>query len=351
MVNQNAGMPFGYGFPPFGPYSTTNPMFNYLPNAATAAALSASSSMTGTQVASIANNDPSRRNRRERTSFNQMQLDILETHFNSMSQYPDAFQRERLADQVNLAESRIQVWFKNRRAKFRQQKRQREILQQTAARRASLTMGLLSDSTLGQHHPQQLHQQSHTENAPGSTETNTNTTSPSARSSSSNCIEQASLLDPTALMLKSESNELLVKTEPQNGTVDDALRPNFFFNPANIAADPVAAHWFSPNNPASASWMSPYGYPYAAAAANAGFQLYANAFYNPNNAVSQSAIVTSAESNENNAYEQNETATILSNNRQFYSNNQLLNQSTTNENNEAPIDYSSSLAIPELNST
>lgn len=55
MVNQGTmPTPFGaYGFPPFGPYSTANPMFNYLPNAATAVALSASSSMNGQQGTSI----------------------------------------------------------------------------------------------------------------------------------------------------------------------------------------------------------------------------------------------------------------------------------------------------------
>lgn len=54
MVNQGTGMsPFGYGFPPFGPYSTTNPMFNYLPNAATVA-LGASSSLSGSQTGSMA---------------------------------------------------------------------------------------------------------------------------------------------------------------------------------------------------------------------------------------------------------------------------------------------------------
>ena len=53
--------------------------------------------------------DVARRNRRERTTFNQTQLDVLEHHFQAMSQYPDAFQRERLAEQVALAEPRVQV--------------------------------------------------------------------------------------------------------------------------------------------------------------------------------------------------------------------------------------------------
>jgi hypothetical protein len=142
-----------------------------------------------------------------------------------------------------------------RRAKFRQQKRQREILQQTAARRASLTMGILADpSTINHHHAQQMHHQNHGENAPGSTETNTNTTSP-ARSSSPNCVDPSALLDPSgALMLKTEPNDLMSKAENHASLADEAFRSNFFFNPTNIAStDPMATHWFSPNNPASTS--------------------------------------------------------------------------------------------------
>ena len=42
-----------------------------------------------------------------------MQLDILEHHFQTQSQYPDAVSRERLAAQVNLAEPRVQVRIEN----------------------------------------------------------------------------------------------------------------------------------------------------------------------------------------------------------------------------------------------
>ncbi|XP_029300533.1 homeobox protein goosecoid-2 isoform X2 [Cottoperca gobio] len=63
-----------------------------------------------------------RRTRRHRTIFTEEQLDALEELF-LQNQYPDVTMREKLAQHTHLREERVEVWFKNRRAKWRRQKR------------------------------------------------------------------------------------------------------------------------------------------------------------------------------------------------------------------------------------